>query len=255
MILISTYVRTLYCTNIFHRNYQSLFFERVNQFLKMKGEESDRINSGNSDKILSDLEAVYSRSRATNSNTWLTYLDSCYIYLYRGGGDPNATIASFDLDGTIIKPKNPRHKICKGASDWQFFSAWSKVNISKSVTQPKTRRLIIFTNQNGVGLNIVPLSEVKSRIESVTKSINIPCTVFVATEKDEFRKPKTKMFWLLEKCFNDHLTVERESSFYCGDAIGYPSHSDADIKFAEALGLQFITPEKFVRGHKPKFID
>lgn len=199
---------------------------------------------------ISELERQYFKARADESNLWLTYLNSCHIYLYKGGGEQNEIVASFDLDGTLIRPKSNK-RFPKSATDWQLWSVWTKVKLQHAVKTKKSR-FVIFTNQNGVGLNIVPLSQVQERIELVTKALNIPCTVFIATENDNFRKPDIGMFTLFENAFNDSIRVDRENSFYCGDAIGYPSHSDADIKFAETLRLPFITPEKFVRGHAPK---
>lgn len=205
------------------------------------------------EKELADLQESYATALKNSSNVWLHFRNTCYVYLYRGGGDPNKTIAGFDLDGTIIKPKSNK-KIPKSATDWQFFSVWTKVKLQEVLRQNKAR-FVIFTNQNGVGLQIVPIEEVQARIELVTSRLNVPCTVFMAIDKNSFRKPETQMFSLFQKSFNDCKRVDLSSSFYCGDAIGYPSHSDADIKFAKTLGLPFLTPEKFLRGVKPKLVE
>lgn len=198
------------------------------------------------------FEHEYSISQKEHSNQWLNFKDTCYIYLFRGGGKPSHNIAAFDLDGTIIKPKSNK-RIPKSATDWQFFSIWTKLKIENYV-KDNDARFIIFTNQNGVGLKIVSLDEVQERIQLVTKRINLPCTVFMSINKDSFRKPNTQMFHLFTKSFNGSYPIQHNSSFYCGDAIGYPSHSDADIEFARSLELPFITPEKFIRGVKPKLL-
>lgn len=203
-------------------------------------------------ETLKTLQEAYQEARRDSTSKWLDYTKSCYIYLYRGGGEPSSALAAFDLDGTIIKPKSNK-RIPRNATDWQFFSAWTKVKLQQALRENEAR-FVIFTNQNGVGLKLVALEEVQERIELVTKRLNMPCTVFVAIEQDEFRKPRTAMFQLFEKCFNSSKIIDYDKSFYCGDAVGYPSHSDADIKFAETLGLPFLPPEKFVRGVKPKLI-
>lgn len=205
--------------------------------------DSDAINS---------LVESYSDAQKNLSSKWLSYLKTCHIYMYRGGGEPSDSLASFDLDGTIIRPKSNK-RIPRNATDWQFFSVWTKVKIQQAIRE-KESRLVIFTNQNGVGLRLVALEEIQERIELVTQRLNIPCTVFVAIEKDEFRKPKTAMFKLFEEAFNDNKRIDPANSFYCGDAVGYPSHSDADIKFAQTIGLPFLPPEKFLRGVKPKLV-
>lgn len=203
--------------------------------------------------ILANLRQEYSFARQESTSKWLDYMKSCYIYLYRGGGEPSEALAAFDLDGTIIKPRSNK-RIPRNATDWQFFSAWTKVKVEQAVRENQAR-FVVFTNQNGVGLRLVSLEEVQERIELVTKRLNIPCTVFVAIDQDEFRKPKIGMFRLFEKSFNDSFPIDYKRSFYCGDAIGYPSHSDADLKFAQALGLRFLPPDKFVRGVKPKALE
>lgn len=206
-----------------------------------------------SGKTLSQLREAYAKARKGNETIWLDFAaESCYIYLYKGGGQPSDTMAAFDLDGTLIKPKSNK-RIPRSATDWDLFSVWTKTKLQQCLSD-KPARFVIFTNQNGIGLEIVPLEEVQQRIKLVMKRLDIPCTVFMATEKDEFRKPRLGMFKLFNESFNDSLRLNIANSFYCGDAIGYPSHSDADIKFAQQLGLPFLTPEKFLRGVKPKLV-
>ena len=202
---------------------------------------------------LDDLRESYVKAKKESASRWLDYAEkSCYIYLYRGGGEPSNALASFDLDGTIIKPKSNK-RIPRSATDWDLFSVWTKVKLQQAIAENRAR-FVIFTNQNGVGLKVVPLEEVQKRIELVMKRLDIPCTVFVAIERDGFRKPATGMFQLFDKSFNDSRPIDFDRSFYCGDAVGYPSHSDADIKFAQRLGLPFLPPEKFLRGVKPKLL-
>lgn len=202
---------------------------------------------------LSKLRESYSKAKKNGSNLWVNYKKSCYVYLFKGGGEPCKILASFDLDGTVIKPKSNR-RVPRSATDWQLFSVWTKVKIQQTLKENNSR-LVIFTNQNGVGLGIVPLEEVQQRIELVCQRLNIPSVVFVAIDKDKFRKPQTGMFELFSKSFNESVPVDREHSFYCGDAVGYPSHSDADIMFARTLRLPFLPPEKFLRGVKPKLLE
>lgn len=202
---------------------------------------------------LDELRESYMAAKKSTSSCWLDYSNkSCYIYLHRGGGEPSDSMAAFDLDGTLIKPKSNK-RIPRSATDWDFFSVWTKVKLQQCLRETKAR-FVIFTNQNGIGLNLVPLDEVQRRIELVVRRLDIPCVVFMAVEKDGFRKPGTGMFQLFNSSFNDFIPLNHETSFYCGDAIGYPSHSDADIKFARKLNLPFLTPEKFVRGVKPKLV-
>lgn len=215
--------------------------------------ENVEVDSKYNASILAELRELYSKTKKSNSNAWGNYEESCYIYLYGGGGEASSVLASFDLDGTIIKPKSNK-KVPKSATDWQLLSVWTKVKLQQTLKENNSR-FVIFTNQNGVGLGIVPLEEVQERIELVCHRLGIPCTVFVAINKDIFRKPRTGMFDIFLESFNDSKPVDLERSFYCGDAVGYPSHSDADIMFARTLRLPFLPPEKFLRGVKPKLLE
>lgn len=203
-------------------------------------------------EYLESLRVAYAAARENCQSKWLDYKKTCFVYLYRGGGEPNESLAAFDIDGTIIKPKSNK-RIPKSATDWEFFSAWTKVKVQQ-VLRENQARFVMFTNQNGVGRGIVTIEEVQQRIELVTKRLDIPCMVLMAIDKDNFRKPDVGMFKLFRNCFNNDKRINLEKSFYCGDAVGYPTHSDADIKFAQVLGLPFLTPHKFVRGVKPKLI-
>lgn len=238
---------------------------RANEVGSPRDEDHNELNNSDSDSvdlkngqkfnetILEHLRESYDRARKEHKSVWLDYKKTCYVYLYHGGGDSNDKLAAFDLDGTIVKPKSNK-RIPRSATDWEFFSVWTKVKLQQTLRENQSR-FVMFTNQNGVGLGVVPLEEVQERIELTTKRLDIPCSVFVAIDKDRFRKPNIGMFELFLESFNDSRPIDHDKSFYCGDAVGYPSFSDADIKFAQRLHLPFLPPEKFLRGVKPKFIE
>ena len=69
---------------------------------------------------------------------------------------------------------------------------------------------------------------------------------FLACEDDQYRKPGTKMWDVLEKN-NGDIKVDKKLSFYCGDAAGrktgkHKDFSDSDLKFGLNVGLEFLTP-------------
>ena len=76
--------------------------------------------------------------------------------------------------------------------------------------------------------------------------MEISIQAFLALEDDEYRKPGTKMWDLLEKN-NDNIKIDKKLSFYCGDAAGrkngrHKDFSDSDLKFGLNVGIEFFTP-------------
>lgn len=195
-------------------------------------------------KSLDELRETYAAARRDNSSIWLSHNNSCYVYLYRGGGDPSSIVTSFDIDDTIIKPKSGA-KFPKNSTDWEFLTSRTKAKIEEVVIGRRAR-FLMFTNQNGVGMKVVTLDEVQKRIELVVKGLGLPVSVFVATQNDEFTKPYSGMFELFLASFNDDHPVDYANSFFCGDANGPPAFSDSDLKFAQTVGLPFLTPEQFL---------
>ena len=70
-------------------------------------------------------------------------------------------------------------------------------------------------------------------MEDLGIAMKIEFQVFLALDEDEFRKPGTKMWDLLEK-HNGGLKIDLAQSFYCGDAAGrkdgkHKDFSDSDL--------------------------
>jgi bifunctional polynucleotide phosphatase/kinase len=84
--------------------------------------------------------------------------------------------------------------------------------------------------------------------------------VFIASDDDEYRKPSTTMWDLLESKYNGKVKVDRKESFFCGDAAGrktktHKDFSDTDLKFALNVGVKFQTPEVCFLGEKEEQIE
>lgn len=132
-------------------------------------------------------------------------------------------IYAFDLDDTIIHA----NRLIEGRA-----AALEK--IVKSGGQ-----IVIFSNQlESIGLHVV------SKKFELLRGLNIPLTAFAARSRDEYRKPGIKMLEL----------IPSKPVVYVGDAAGRPGDfSDSDLKFAEAAGIKFATPDTFF--HIPDKID
>jgi len=127
-------------------------------------------------------------------------------------------VASFDLDHTIIRPKNGR-KLSKGVDDYEIVKGYKELLIDY---HEKNYMIVIFTN------NSLSLSDLTQKLTYVFNEIKVPVLVYRGLNK--YRKPSILMF---EKFIKDvKIDIDFENSFYVGDAVSYKNFSDCDYKFA-----------------------
>ncbi|CAD5115702.1 DgyrCDS4649 [Dimorphilus gyrociliatus] len=165
-------------------------------------------------------------------------------------------IAAFDIDGTIIKTKSGR-KFATGPADWLF---WDK-SVPKKLKEYDENgyRIVFFTNQAGVEKGNTKIEDLMVKFEKIVESIDCPVFVFVSTGTNHYRKPCTTIWdFFTAKC-NGNQTINKEDSFFIGDAAGRPKNwapgkskdfSASDRMFAANIGITFKTPEEFFLGHK-----
>ncbi|XP_012253924.2 uncharacterized protein F21D5.5 isoform X1 [Athalia rosae] len=166
-------------------------------------------------------------------------------------------IAAYDMDGTLIKTRSG-HVFPKDHSDWQLL--YSEVPGKLKQLHKNGYKIVIFTNQGFLSLGKWKPNDFKEKIERIVTRIGIPMQVFIATGKSLYRKPMTGMWDTLVNDKNDGVHVDKESSFFVGDAAGRQKdwapkkkkdHSSADRLLALNLGIKFETPEEHFLGHKP----
>ncbi|GAA6020040.1 hypothetical protein JCM8202_004964 [Rhodotorula sphaerocarpa] len=153
---------------------------------------------------------------------------------------PSEKVAAFDIDGTIITPREGR-RFPKNAEDWQWLNP-------KVV--PKLRDLhqagfavVFISNQAG---QPGAQNKFKAKMPLLCGKLDIPVRVFAAWGYDEYRKSSTGMWDAFVERFNGEVAVDYGQSFYVGDAAGRPGdHNDTDRKLALNCGLPFFTPEEF----------
>ena len=81
-------------------------------------------------------------------------------------------------------------------------------------------------------------------MDEILQGAGVPATVYAATLKDENRKPEVGMWTHFTQNSNDGKEVDKENSYYVGDAAGRPEDfADTDKLFAEAIGMPFKVPE------------
>ena len=209
--------------------------------------------------------------------SWFVFVDDFFVF-----------VLFWIQDSTLVCPKG-KNKFPKGRSDWkwQFASVPSKL---KSLYNEENFRLVIFTNQGGIGTGKQRASDIYGKIIDLSNALGLPLTALISTQKDKNRKPNTFMF----DYFIEHLHksggaangsnsnnssssssektkkdagdekgdgIDWENSFYCGDAAGRPAawngdkktkkdFSVSDRKFAANVGIKFCTPEPLFLRHK-----
>lgn len=196
---------------------------------------------------VSDIKDKY--KNATLLPNWKAF--QTIIFLERDDGlHDSKKIAAFDFDGCLVKTNVKR----VGADAWSLM--YPSVPDKLQSLYNDGYKLVIFTNEANIerwkNKRQIAVDSKLGRLNNFIKCVKVPIQVFVACgiasdkAEDPFRKPKPGMWHIMEKYFNSGILIDMDQSFYVGDAAGRKNdHSDADIKFAQAVGLKFYVPEEY----------
>ncbi|XP_071785539.1 uncharacterized protein [Asterias amurensis] len=199
-------------------------------------------------------EAGSQRGKPAADSTWAEH-GKLVLYTSKGVRASNK-IAGFDLDGTIITTKSGK-VFARDADDWRII--YPEVPGKLKKLHSEGYKIVLFTNQLGIGKGKLKLTNFKRKVLGVQSKIGVPLQAFIATSGGMFRKPVTGMWTRLCDQSNDGIKIHKDSSFYVGDAAGRPvdwvpgkkkDFSCSDRLFALNLGLTFHTPEEFFMGRK-----
>lgn len=100
-------------------------------------------------------------------------------------------IAAFDMDGTIIVTQSGK-TFPINSKDWKI-NFPEVLNAIRKLSDDGYK-IIIFTNQGGIGKKKVDQKSFKEKVENIIDVIKIPIQVFVATQGDIYRKPAPGMW-------------------------------------------------------------
>lgn len=176
-------------------------------------------------------------------------------------------IAAFDFDSTLVTPASGK-RFGRDASDWKWFTG--SVPTKLRSLHEDGYLVAVVSNQGGISLKPDPksiksdqkrLADFKGKVSAVFAQLDFPLSVYAATIRDQYRKPRTGMWHeLLEDYGIEADTVDLENSFFVGDAGGRGAvaggvpkdHSCVDRDFAANVGISFHTPEEYFLQEEPR---
>ncbi len=154
---------------------------------------------------------------------------------------PADKIAAFDLDYTLLRPKG-KNKFPKSKDD--ATPVYPEVASKLQELQINGYKIIIFTNQNGIGKRI-SVEDIYYKIDTYLPN-GAAIDVYISYQKNQYRKPFPGMFDVFMEN-NGPL----QDIFYVGDAAGRKGDfSASDAQFAYNCGMPFYTPEQFFLNQK-----
>jgi len=167
-------------------------------------------------------------------------------------------IAAFDIDGTLITTKSGR-VFPTDIDDWKIL--YSEVPGKLKDLVENGYKLVLITNQAGIAKGKLTVEQFQMKMSKVLTRLGVPCMVFASiSDIGYYRKPRPGIWEWMELKGNRGICVDRNKSFYCGDAAGRHAgyitgkkkdFSCSDRLLASNLDIPFYTPEELFLRHKP----
>ncbi|KAK4034952.1 polynucleotide kinase 3 phosphatase-domain-containing protein [Parachaetomium inaequale] len=182
-------------------------------------------------------------------------------------------IAAFDLDSTLITTASGK-RYPDDPADWKWWHHTVPGRLQQLYNE-EGYRVVIFTNQGGLTLHPDPKAKApksaknrvpafKQKCGAVLSQLDIPITLYAATGKDIYRKPRPGMWTEMKDDYDlAESDIDRENSVFVGDAGGRTAEpkgpgaaakdfSCSDRNLAHNIGIKYQTPEEFFLGEQPR---
>ncbi|TVY82457.1 Bifunctional polynucleotide phosphatase/kinase [Lachnellula suecica] len=215
-------------------------------------------------------EKIIWQERAPNDDTPSTLLVGKYeaahdsVPALNQLEDKKQKVAAFDFDSTLIETASGK-KFASDSQDWKWWHPSVPATLRKLYLEDGYK-LVVISNQGGVSLkpdtkapkaHTSKVASFKAKVSAVFNQLDLPISIYAATEKDLYRKPRTGMWTELLDDYD--IQPDLEQCIFVGDAGG--RHADggkpkdfscSDRNFAQNVGIKFQTPEEFFLQEPPR---
>ncbi len=152
--------------------------------------------------------------------------DKTIIYKHKIDEIENRKLGIFDVDWTLIKPKEGR-TFPKDKNDWM----WLRKSVPETIREYSKKYQIVFLTDQSKNWKV-------EMIKELCNILDIPIIVLISMDK-EYNKPNKTLF---KSVFRKKYSKKR--SFYVGDAAGRKDDwSSCDKEIAAKIKVKFYTPE------------
>ena len=156
-------------------------------------------------------------------------LEKTVVYLYNNPDLKHKQLAIFDIDWTIIKPKDGK-EFPLNESDW----VWLRKSVPTFLKKySNTHQLVLLTDQTKLWK--------LDMIQQLIKELNLKIVVLISMDK-KYNKGNPELFLSIFPEFDK--ICNKNECFIVGDAGGAKDWSSVDKDFAVNIGIQFFKPEE-----------
>ena len=147
-------------------------------------------------------------------------------------------IAAFDFDSTLITSASGK-TFSRDANDWKWCD--SSVPGRLKELHGEGFLIAIVSNQGGISLKPDPktvksdqkrLADFKTKVTAVFNQLDLPISIYAATTRDQYRKPRTGIWHELLEDYDLESadTIDLENSVFVGDAGGREAVAGGVVK-------------------------